>query len=279
MVRWVDCSFIFYAVDCLYRYLKQPPSQLHCNPYESETASLKIECVASIPATDAPRTEIIWLYNSREIMNGSFAPLERITEEQNVTDNDVAIVTSRITFREGGLNETYRGNYSCQVVVDDNLSLTSSTRPLVLEVQLAYIQEDTCKTVQTEEPSGIICARNIVNPATTEPVTATSSSAEPTFSTSSFSSSSSFPSSGSTNQPTTVTTVAGTNQTGRGTSLQVWVYVLVVIAAVFGMIIVVLTILCVGLCLKKNKTTDSFKREFLYFYFSISVRVSLFLDK
>ena len=91
-------------------------------------------------------------------MNGSFTPLERITEEQNVTDNDVAIVTSRITFREGGLNEAYRGNYSCQVVVDDDLSFTSPTRPLVLAGELAYIQEFLgCTTVLTEEPSGVVC--------------------------------------------------------------------------------------------------------------------------
>ena len=174
---------------------------------------------------------------------GSFAPLERITEEQNVTDNNMAIVTSRITFREGGLNEAYRGNYSCQVVVDGDFSFTSPTRPLVLVEEIVYVQEFLgCTTVQTEDPSGIICARDIVNPATTEPVTTASSFP------------SVFPSSGSINQPTA----------GGGSSLQVWVYVLVAIAAMFGMIIVVLTIiLCVGFCLKKNKTTDSFKCESL----------------
>jgi len=35
------------------------------------------------------------------------------------------------------------------------------------------------------------------------------------------------------------------------------------VAAVFGLIIVLLVALCIGLCLKKNKTTDSFKREYI----------------
>ncbi len=40
-------------------------------------------------------------------------------------------------------------------------------------------------------------------------------------------------------------------------SLQVWIYVLVGVAAVFFIIIVILTIMCVGLCVRRNKTQDS----------------------
>ena len=51
------------------------------------------------------------------------------------------------------------------------------------------------------------------------------------------------------------------SQAGKGSPLQLW---LVAMAAIFGMIIVILAILCVSLRLKKNKkkeTTDYFKRE------------------
>ena len=147
-------NIILYAAVCLYRYIRQPPSGLQCNPY-SETASLKTECIASIPTTAVSRTEIIWLYNGTQINNGSFLPLERITESIN---NDIKVTISAITFREGGLNETYRGNYSCQVVVDGNLSFTVPTPPLVLVEEVGYAQEMACIDVQSEVPDDILCA-------------------------------------------------------------------------------------------------------------------------
>ncbi len=58
-----------------------------------------------------------------------------------------------------------------------------------------------------------------------------------------------------------ITTTVSIQSPGGRVSLSLWVYVLVGVAAVFAMIILVLTILYIGLCLKKNKTTDSFKRE------------------
>ena len=256
-------------IDCLHQYLKQPPSGLQCNPYSKNT-SLKIECVASIPATDAPRTEIIWLYNNSRIMNTSFATLDRITEEWNDTDSDVTIVTSRITFREGDLNEAYRGNYSCQLMVDDDLSFASPTPPLVLEGELAYIQEDPCIVVQTEEPGGIVCAGNIVNTVTTELVKTTS--VEPTPFTSSFSSSpfSSFSSSSITSSPSSsffsfppsssdsttsqfITVVTKSREIIEGSTSQTWgVYVLLVITAVFMSIVVLFIFLSIGIWLSRT---------------------------
>ena len=41
-----------------------------------------------------------------------------------------------------------------------------------------------------------------------------------------------------------------------GSTLQVWLYVVVAVAAVFAMIIIVLTIMCMGLCLRKSQTGD-----------------------
>ena len=45
------------------------------------------------------------------------------------------------------------------------------------------------------------------------------------------------------------------DRNGGGTTLQVWIYVLVAVAAVFAMIIIILAIMCVGLCLRRSQST------------------------
>ena len=62
-------------------------------------------------------------------------------------------------------------------------------------------------------------------------------------------------------QPTQ-TPPSSSNPRGGGT-LEVWIYVLVAVAAVFAMIIIILAIMCVGLCLRRSQTMDanSLKRK------------------
>ena len=48
-----------------------------------------------------------------------------------------------------------------------------------------------------------------------------------------------------------------TGSRGSGGTLEVWIYVLVAVAAVFAMIIVILAIMCVGLCLRRSQILNA----------------------
>lgn len=203
--------------------------------------------------------ELQWFYNDMQITNLSFTPLVNI-EITAITDDTI---TSSVEFGGAAFSDTYQGNYFCQIVINGNF--TSPSRTLVLRREFDYITSDLCRNTEIQVTSDVKCAGNT---SFTQPSATISTNTETPSpnSTSRTSSTDDTPSSSSpppvTNATSVGTSVGPTTAEAAGTTLQVWVYVLVVIAAVFGMIIVVLTILCIGLCLKKNKKTeDTCKRK------------------
>ena len=244
-----------------------------CNPYSS-SASLMLECEVQVLASvGSSRVEIQWFFNdttSQEILHitdtDSFPPLSAISYlgNQTVVDGDMWTLSSRITFSSLSYL-IHQGMYFCQVALDGNIALFSPSDGLLVETEEIgeYLNFHPCSDALSKHT--MKCAGNLSS-STSLTTSVPTSAASPLHTT-------------STAPPLRTTSAASLQHTeasspstadsSRGTpTLSLWVYVLVAIAAVFGMIIVVLTILCVGLCLKKNKTTDSFKREFVLCLFS-----------
>ncbi len=208
------------------------------------------------PASAAPRFEIQWFHNDILITEDSFSPLEDIVNDNTMQNG---MVTSEITFR--GPQDTddtvFSGNFYCQLAIDGNVTLTLPSSSLTLGEHDEHIVDELCRRTNIYFEESITCAGRIDPP----PIMSTTADMAPT--TEAMSTTEDIPSATPSSTSLTDTGPSMASPTGvTGSGLQDWVYVLVAIAAVFGMIIVVLAILCVGLCLKKNKTTDSsFKRE------------------
>ena len=167
----------------------------------------------------------------------------------------VGLPHPRITFSSLS-SPTHQGMYFCQVALDGNIALFSSSDGLLVETEEIgdYLNFHPCSDALFKRT--MKCAGNLSS--STSLTTSALTSAAPLQHTTS---------AGPLQQ--TVASSPSTADSSRGTpTLSLWVYVLVVIAAVFGMIIVVLTILCVVLYLK-NKMTDPLKKsEFVLCLFS-----------
>ena len=232
---------MYVTTECLYRYLRQPPSAIieQCNPY---TNFFKLECQVSVPAFLGPQTEIQWFRNDQQITNISFAPVQSISQVVN-SMNDPWIITSVITLTN--LRDEHRGNYHCDVAIDTNLNMTStpSNKFLLLTQDPHYALLQECRNIQFMDND--ICGGT--SPSnTTEHVEETSSTlTSPTLTTSS--------------QPTTL---SSNPQTGK---LQVWAYILIAIVVIFGVCVIIAAIVCV-LRQRRGRRVTVIARKFLQSY-------------
>ena len=261
-----NTKLISLLLDCFYEYLRQPPLDVQCNPYSE---GMRLECQIVAPVRVGVEVEIQWFYNDEQIMLDSFPAGAEITDEVDEGNEDIR--TSTLVF-PNDFPDTFSGNYHCQIVVNGNFTAPSQSLTLVGEDVYIIIPDQRC-SVQAVDVSKCAGRATIAPPSpstTTQPentgISTTASSPPLTSTLSPSPSPTNLPSSGGTTDTATNPNVGSTNEP-TGETLQVWVYVLVAIAAVFGMIIVVLSILCVGLCLKKNKTEDTYKRELMGSYY------------
>ena len=261
--------FFFNYLVCDVSYLKEPFPSVQCNPY-SASSMFSLQCQVQAPAPVIPRLEILWFFTNTSVdtVQISAATLTSFRSIENETGMSGQLLTSTINFGRF-TNPIHAGGYFCRVALDGNTASFSAST-----VQTYTVETDT---ILNENPCGganvhtrsvmMICAGNISDSTTSGQVTESSTAIQQP--TSAIISSTPLPSSLPSLPPTSDASLGGSvggttisqPQTGRP-ALSLWVYVLVGVAAVFAMIIIVLTILCIGLCLKKNKTTDSFKREF-----------------
>ena len=253
----------------MYRYLQEPPTMSECSPWAA-SSHFKVQCQASIPTTPAVSAEIHWFFNGARIIESSFTPLQDI-----MVSHESGIVTSTLEFREGagGVDDDdYSGDYYCHLVINNNYT-DNPSRTLNLQTDLFLVGAGPCNINADPQyestdrcagtPSIPISTTTTLTPSNPDSTTITPTTEDIASTTIvSDTSTESVTTEDHTTTSATTPTVTGTGEP-QGSPLQVWVYVLVAVAAVFGMIIVVLAILCVGLCLKKNKTEDTYKRECL----------------
>lgn len=142
------------------------------------------------------------------------------------------------------------GSYYCQVQVNDETMQANSSQQFKALDPDEYLQSATSCTERNFIAGDSACAVHNI-PTTTSPnpsavdSDSTSSVQEDTTSKSTLS------------DGNKSTEPAQPSPGGGGTTLEVWIYVLVAVAAVFAMIIIILAIMCVGLCLRRSQTMDA----------------------
>ena len=219
-------SFIHHFVEnCVYKYTDQPPASLDCNLEEQ----IQLKCKVTGPHNSHdPLLGIRWFHNSEQLQNNSTFTLTSLSEANNIT--------SILTVKNW---ESNQGSYRCQLSINGNTSQTIPSVSLVLDGQLNSPGLPDCpsNTFFQMKPS---CA--------TVPITRLSSpSVTPTPMLLITSTTQTLVTSHTSLLPTPSPTV---------TTVDVGLYVVVTVAAVFAMIIIIPVIMCVGLCLRKSKTGD-----------------------
>ena len=231
-----------------------------------------LQCQVQAPTPVGPRPEILWFFTNTsddtvQISVATLTSFHSIVNQYQIGTSG-QLLTSTITFGPF-TNPIHAGGYFCRVALYGNTASFSASTAQVFDTETeAVLSSQPCGSQGLSHTQSDImrCAGNISYP-TTPGLTTVSTAEEPTSST--ITSSTTTPSPSSSSPPTSDASLGGSvggttisqPQTGRPV-LSLWVYVLVGVIAVFAMIIIVLTIVCIGLCLKKNKTMDSFKRKF-----------------
>ena len=253
---------------------------------------MKLQCIVEVPL-NATEITIGWFLNCEQLNNGSHVAI--VVQVQLVSQ--VRRIRSRLTISD--LTDDYAGVYTCNILGDEEY-IPSKPFDLgdrdFLEVELAL--EGPCVDGQVFNPNigekcAVITEENPVPmslvcdapPATSSQILPSSST--PLVSTTSppLPSSSSPPSLTPTTPPTpsdstpspTDPSVSTTTAATREDATSLWLYVVVAVAAVFFMIIVVLAIVCVGMCVWRNKGIDEQRptRESLFFVVCVCVCVRM----
>ena len=277
----------FELSDCVYEYIKQPPNEINCNPYGDGDTELNLLCALTAPVGSS--VTINWFRNNSGQINTG---IQSSTESGNTgvdTFNSVLSLSNPSHLDDSG-------DYFCQGFVNDMNLLPSDAFPLDSNI-MTYINnpgpcdgttmasinmfksETKCADVSpTETPTTVIVTAQPTTthppPVTTQPITPSQTTPTPSISENPnsldviLSTVSQTTQQTVSQQPTTINIPSTTDPQAVPEDLQVWIYVLVGVAAVFGMIIVILTIMCVGLCLRRNKSVDSetLKRKLMIYY-------------
>ena len=246
-------------------YTEQPPATLNCSPEEQ----IQLKCKVTGPHNPHdPRLGIRWFRNSEQLQNSSTFTLTSLSEGNNIT--------STLTVQDWERNP---GSYHCQLSIDGNTSQTIPSVSLELDDQQNRPGLPDCRSstfFQTEPRCATAHMTRLPSPSvTTTPMllitstTQTLVTSHPSLNTSPLPTPSptvttgdviSPSTSSATNRPPTSPTsdmfTDSSTDPQPTTPLQVWLYVVVAVAAVFAMIIIILVIMCVGLCLRKSKTGD-----------------------
>ena len=72
-------------LDCFYEYLRQPPTELDCNPYNG----MRLECEVLAPVRQGVEVEIQWFYNDKQIMLDSFPVGTEVNDSVEELNEDI----------------------------------------------------------------------------------------------------------------------------------------------------------------------------------------------
>lgn len=198
---------------------------------------------------------IKWFFSNRTNYESELTT--GINETRREGGNGMPVVISSTLVISGMLQGNAavlaKGSYYCRVQVEDPTMRANSSQQFIALTQNEYLQSSSgCDRATFIAGQNTCAVRNIgTNPITTSPTpstvdsNSTSSMQEGTTSESTL---------GEDNQSTDPVQ-SSPDRNGGGSALQVWIYVLVAVAAVFAMIIIILAIMCVGLCLRRSQST------------------------
>ena len=242
----------------------EPLSSVPCNPYDGSESTFELQCQVQAPATVAFGLDLLWFFTNTsgdtvQISSETFSSLDTIRVTQNETSGDSLLLTSEISFRRF-VSPTHAGSYFCRVSVSGAATSFSQSNSQTYDMETSVVinLSSTCDVyVNSFTQSARRCAGNVTstglpsastdNPSTNIDPAATSNAMSSLSHISIFDSS---------------TTMATNNPLQPDSSMiHPWIYVLVGMAALIGMIMIIIVIACIICCLKKSKTMDSFTRE------------------
>ena len=252
-----SCSLFAPIDNCILNFTQQPVTEIDCDVYQEPVIVLTCSVVSLSQQAfpDPSLIEIRWFfYNGTEyeLTNG-------VGHTRTGGNGDHVQVTSTLNV-SGTSDQRFaflgEGFYYCQVQMTDMTVVANSSQRFQVLSRDEYVQASTNCRERTFYDNVESCAAYEVTTtdSTTSPIPTTTLDANNGDTTTT-------PQNTSAN-PTTEPTSTSSEGQGGG-SLEVWIYVLVAVAAVFAMIIIILAIMCVGLCLRRSQTMDanSLKRK------------------
>ena len=249
-----------FFLGCDVTYRMEPLSSVPCNPYNvSDGSMFELQCAVDAPATvAASRLDVLWFFTNTsgdtvQISSDTFSSLNGISSVDGFRGS--LVLNSEISFRRF-VSPTHAGSYFCRVSVSGAAASFSQSNSQTYDRENDLLKHSPCDVYAGPfSHPAFRCAGNITSiPSTsTDKPSSNIDTAVTSTAMSSLSHISIFDS---------ITTVATNNQLQPDRFiLHPWIYVLVGVAALIGIIIIIIVILCIRCCLKKIKTTDSFKRE------------------
>ena len=268
------CSFHSADLSCSHKYTEHLNHFPNCSPYIGGV--MKVQCIVEVPLNAADIT-IGWFMNCKQLSNDSDISIE--SQVHVAADPEVRRIRSRLTINR--ITDDYAGKYTCNMLGDeeyvpgDQLELGDSEE-LELESSLGQCLDggalfpgaipapEKCAVITEDNPvpMSLVCdappATSSQSQPTSTPVVLPTSTSLPHPSSSSSSSSSPTlsPTNLSSSAPSPTDPIVATSLPTNQDPTSIWLYVVVAIAAVFFMIIVVLAIVCVGMCVHRNRTLD-----------------------
>ena len=255
---------LFDSLGCDIMYLMEPLSSVPCNPYDGGDSTFELQCQVRAPATVASRLDLMWFFSNTsgdtvQIRSETFSSLDATRVTQNETSGDSLLLTSEISFRRF-VSPTHAGSYFCRVSVSGAATSFSQSNSQTYDMETSAVinLSSTCDIYDSFTQSAMRCAGNVTStrllststddPSTNIDPAATSNAMSSLLHISIFDCS---------------TTMATNNPLQPDRSIiHPWIYVLVGMVALIGMILILIVILCIiKCCLKKNKKMDSFMRE------------------
>ena len=106
---------------------------------------MRLECEVLAPVSVGVDVEIQWFYSDEQIMLDSFPVGTEITDEVDESDEDIR--TSTLIFTND-LDDTFSGNYHCQIVVNGNFTAPSQSLSLVDEDTYIILPHQFCFVAQ-----------------------------------------------------------------------------------------------------------------------------------
>ena len=239
---------------CILNFTQQPVPSVDCNVYDLdlETLTCRVESIDTAGVPDVQDLSIKWFFfNDTEYdLTIGTNPVER-------TGGSVGHLTVTSTLHISGTSRpnatvVSEGFYYCRVhMFDASVVLHESQRFKVLHRE-EYLQQASSCSERTFSAALESCAvsRLSVDESTTTSILPDSTATTKTP---------------NEENPTTTdeeptppsSSTVDTGSRGSGGILEVWIYVLVAVAAVFAMIIIILAIMCVGLCLRRSQILNA----------------------
>ena len=229
-------------LDCFYEYLRQPPTELDCNPYNG----VRVECEVLAPVRVGVEVEIQWFYNDEQIMLDSFPVGTEITDEVDEENEDIR--TSTLVFTSE-FTDTYRGNYHCQIVVNGNFTAPSQSLSLIDEEPYIILPTQFCP-VQAVDVSKCAWRATIAPPSPSTTTQPDNSSTTTDPGTPPPTTSGSETQNTSTDNNTVDTTMEVESPTSVESDTMVWLIMLLVF--VVGTVMIILIIGVLVCCLRKK---------------------------